>query len=52
MKKKYITPVTGVRKMDTESLLVTLSGGETGGDGDVAQSKGNPEEWGSIWDEE
>lgn len=40
MKMEYIAPqIEEVKPMQTESLLITLSGGEVGNDGDTAQSK-------------
>lgn len=49
MKKEYIAPQTDVRKMHIGSLLVTLSGGETGTDGDTVQGKDNFNLW-ELWD--
>lgn len=45
MKKEYTAPQTDVRMMRMESLLVTLSGGATGTDGDTVQSKDNFNLW-------
>lgn len=47
MKKEYTAPQTDVRMMRMESLLVTLSGGAAGTDGDIVQGKDNY----NIWDD-
>lgn len=51
MKKEYTAPQTDVRMMHMSSLLVTISGGEAGTDGDTAQGKDASYNWDDSWEE-